>query len=133
MFSLIIFFFFVLLRQRPPRSTRTDTLVPYSTLFRSGTCRFRDRMTPARPRLGAAVPAQGCADAAIHPPASGGDGSSDGRRCSLRLSAAADDHGRAGRRHLSGFRADSKGVGVGKRVQGRGHTGGRRINKKKKK
>src|SRR3546814_13243674 len=95
MFSLIIFFFFVLLRQRPPRSTRTDTLVPYSTLFRSGTCRFRDRMTPARPRLGAAVPAQGCADAAIHPPARGGDGSRDGRRCALRLSAAAADTGRS--------------------------------------
>src|SRR3546814_16435635 len=28
-------FFFVMLR-RPPRSTRTDTLFPYTTLFRSG-------------------------------------------------------------------------------------------------
>src|SRR3546814_1329993 len=27
--------FFFLLRRRPPRSTRTDTLLPYSTLFRS--------------------------------------------------------------------------------------------------
>src|SRR3546814_14952479 len=27
--------FFVLMRRRPPRSTRTDTLVPYTTLFRS--------------------------------------------------------------------------------------------------
>src|SRR3546814_3285438 len=26
----------VLLRRRPPRSTRTDTLFPYTTLFRSG-------------------------------------------------------------------------------------------------
>src|SRR3546814_10601561 len=26
---------FVLMRRRPPRSTRTDTLVPYTTLFRS--------------------------------------------------------------------------------------------------
>src|SRR3546814_7451188 len=24
--------------RRPPRSTRTDTLFPYTTLFRSGTC-----------------------------------------------------------------------------------------------
>src|SRR3546814_15119292 len=24
--------------RRPPRSTRTDTLVPYTTLFRSGSC-----------------------------------------------------------------------------------------------
>src|SRR3546814_20451393 len=30
------FFFFVVLRiRRPPRSTRTDTLFPYTTLFRS--------------------------------------------------------------------------------------------------
>src|SRR3546814_12662249 len=29
------FFFFLMLR-RPPRSTRTDTLFPYTTLFRSG-------------------------------------------------------------------------------------------------
>src|SRR3546814_13910003 len=29
-------FFFVLLIRRPPRSTRTDTLFPYTTLFRSG-------------------------------------------------------------------------------------------------
>src|SRR3546814_11928711 len=26
----------VLMRRRPPRSTRTDTLLPYTTLFRSG-------------------------------------------------------------------------------------------------
>src|SRR3546814_20582248 len=30
----IVFFFFLMIR-RPPRSTRTDTLVPYTTLFRS--------------------------------------------------------------------------------------------------
>src|SRR3546814_13731909 len=29
-----MFFFFVMIR-RPPRSTRTDTLFPYTTLFRS--------------------------------------------------------------------------------------------------
>src|SRR3546814_19009217 len=29
------FFFFVLMIRRPPRSTRTDTLFPYTTLFRS--------------------------------------------------------------------------------------------------
>src|SRR3546814_18837705 len=31
---LHIFFFFLMIR-RPPRSTRTDTLFPYTTLFRS--------------------------------------------------------------------------------------------------
>src|SRR3546814_14962608 len=32
---LAVFFFFLMIR-RPPRSTRTDTLFPYTTLFRSG-------------------------------------------------------------------------------------------------
>src|SRR3546814_4354950 len=32
--SFIIYFFFLMIR-RPPRSTRTDTLFPYTTLFRS--------------------------------------------------------------------------------------------------
>src|SRR3546814_13394050 len=32
--SLSLIFFFLLIR-RPPRSTRTDTLFPYTTLFRS--------------------------------------------------------------------------------------------------
>src|SRR3546814_769260 len=30
--------FFVLVQRRPPRSTRTDTLFPYTTLFRSPCC-----------------------------------------------------------------------------------------------
>src|SRR3546814_2874147 len=33
--SCIMFFIFFLLIRRPPRSTRTDTLFPYTTLFRS--------------------------------------------------------------------------------------------------
>src|SRR3546814_2136624 len=45
--------------RRPPRSTRTDTLFPYTTLFRSATCtsgnqhattRSRDASPPGRPR-----------------------------------------------------------------------------------
>src|SRR3546814_3188430 len=32
--SATVFFFFLMIR-RPPRSTRTDTLFPYTTLFRS--------------------------------------------------------------------------------------------------
>src|SRR3546814_17854732 len=32
---LLLFFFFFLRILRPPRSTRTDTLFPYTTLFRS--------------------------------------------------------------------------------------------------
>src|SRR3546814_15118871 len=34
MYALFIMFFFLMIR-RPPRSTRTDTLFPYTTLFRS--------------------------------------------------------------------------------------------------
>src|SRR3546814_7551331 len=32
--------------RRPPRSTRTDTLFPYTTLFRSIAKRFQTRCTP---------------------------------------------------------------------------------------
>src|SRR3546814_12827452 len=32
---LVYYVFFVLMIRRPPRSTRTDTLFPYTTLFRS--------------------------------------------------------------------------------------------------
>src|SRR3546814_18116942 len=32
---MVIFCFFFLMIRRPPRSTRTDTLFPYTTLFRS--------------------------------------------------------------------------------------------------
>src|SRR3546814_5268803 len=33
--SFFCYFFFFLMIRRPPRSTRTDTLFPYTTLFRS--------------------------------------------------------------------------------------------------
>src|SRR3546814_11319565 len=33
---LYVFLLFFLMIRRPPRSTRTDTLFPYTTLFRSG-------------------------------------------------------------------------------------------------
>src|SRR3546814_18378495 len=37
----LVFVFFFLMIRRPPRSTRTDTLFPYTTLFRSPTaCPF---------------------------------------------------------------------------------------------
>src|SRR3546814_18290247 len=38
------------MRRRPPRSTRTDTLFPYTTLFRSGQC--IDRGRAHRPETG---------------------------------------------------------------------------------
>src|SRR3546814_14104241 len=33
--SIVMYIFFFLMIRRPPRSTRTDTLFPYTTLFRS--------------------------------------------------------------------------------------------------
>src|SRR3546814_16317869 len=45
--------FFLMIR-RPPRSTRTDTLFPYTTLFRSERPRARD---PARKRASEVPPA----------------------------------------------------------------------------
>src|SRR3546814_17840758 len=56
--SLVIFFFLSI--RRPPRATRTDTLFPYTTLFRSRT-----------PRLG--IPREGhdiCPRAPLPPPGS---------------------------------------------------------------
>src|SRR3546814_12604575 len=40
--SLFDCFFFLMIR-RPPRSTRTDTLFPYTTLFRSGVAHWIER------------------------------------------------------------------------------------------
>src|SRR3546814_13975877 len=45
----MFFFFFFLMIRRPPRSTRTDTLFPYTTLFRS-------RILAARAMLPVSVP-----------------------------------------------------------------------------
>src|SRR3546814_12417482 len=42
-------FFFLMIR-RPPRSTRTDTLFPYTTLFRSLNAQSGDRL-PLSPKL----------------------------------------------------------------------------------
>src|SRR3546814_3134657 len=56
-FRVVSLVFFFLMIRRPPRSTRTDTLFPYTTLFRSGSgpARFR----PLAARDGHAVDAQG--------------------------------------------------------------------------
>src|SRR3546814_5380357 len=40
LFIYLLLFFFLMIR-RPPRSTRTDTLFPYTTLFRSADKRTR--------------------------------------------------------------------------------------------
>src|SRR3546814_3031943 len=43
-YSLVLHYFFCLMIRRPPRSTRTDTLFPYTTLFRS----FSERYSSCR-------------------------------------------------------------------------------------
>src|SRR3546814_10355999 len=66
---MILLFFFVLMIRLPPRSTRTDTLFPYTTLFRSApsppAASARTRQGPhkpsshwgrARPNAGACPP-----------------------------------------------------------------------------
>src|SRR3546814_18956174 len=56
MCCVIVLIFFLMIR-RPPRSTRTDTLFPYTTLFRSGLVEGRaiDRFAFRRRQL---MPAQ---------------------------------------------------------------------------
>src|SRR3546814_3309723 len=51
---VIICLVFLLMIRRPPRSTRTDTLFPYTTLFRSAAC------TACRCRGAAALPGNLC-------------------------------------------------------------------------
>src|SRR3546814_12127686 len=53
---LVSIWFFCLMLLRPPRSTRTDTLFPYTTLFRSGCAVLRQ---------GACSPFQGAASCAF--------------------------------------------------------------------
>src|SRR3546814_1224552 len=43
---MIVFVFLMI--PRPPRSTRTDTLFPYTTLFRSSSCRSCSPRPPTR-------------------------------------------------------------------------------------
>src|SRR3546814_12288741 len=52
--SFISFFFFLMIR-RPPRSTRTDTLFPYTTLFRSLTGHVWPAVLGLGPRTSAAI------------------------------------------------------------------------------
>src|SRR3546814_15679548 len=72
-FILRICLFCILMIRRPPRATRTDTLFPYTTLFRSG----------AGPAANGAVPAR----ARGHPGRAGGPGPAPARpgRVDVRL------------------------------------------------
>src|SRR3546814_1552524 len=58
----MLLFFFLMIR-RPPRSTRTDTLFPYTTLFRS----LRHRRTPGTPADEAGLPGTSAPPPALKP------------------------------------------------------------------
>src|SRR3546814_7534786 len=42
---------FLLIMRRPPRSTRTDTLLPYTTLCRSRSCRAKSRQPSGKSKV----------------------------------------------------------------------------------
>src|SRR3546814_6570553 len=48
----MLYFIFFLMIRRPPRSTRTDTLFPYTTLFRSWSFWHEQDAAAASPRAG---------------------------------------------------------------------------------
>src|SRR3546814_11652537 len=89
--TCILFFFFLMIR-RPPRSTRTDTLFPYTTLFRS--LRRADLCQP-RARLRALLDALADPQPALYPVPAGGQGGGLVRRAVLRgTEAPAGQRGR---------------------------------------
>src|SRR3546814_12399789 len=70
-FIIIILYYidcvFVLLIRRPPRSTRTDTLFPYSTLFRSKMPPGSSMRNRRRPTGGASDVVRASSTIAYHP------------------------------------------------------------------
>src|SRR3546814_13294488 len=110
----IVFVFLFLMIRRPPRSTRTDTLFPYTTLFRSTSSTWRwptSRCASARRRRPRATSTW---------PRSSRRPKSPTRRRSIRATAS------SARTRTS----DRKSVVLGKSVSVRVDLGGRRIIKK---
>src|SRR3546814_18400739 len=66
--DVFVLFFFLMIR-RPPRSTRTDTLFPYTTLFRSG--RRADARPHHRDPQGHPRPVRGAPPGDDHRPGAG--------------------------------------------------------------
>src|SRR3546814_15483369 len=122
------YLFFFLMIRRPPRSTRTDTLFPYTTLFRSVPARIRrDRRQRSRPRseFGSTGSQQAAESGGLQ---------RDGKRGRPAPVHArhAGLHRRAGRRPRQGLgpprrdtgRGDRKRVVEGKGVEVRDNQGG---------
>src|SRR3546814_4237670 len=83
LFVVVCFFF--LMRRRPPRSTRTDTLFPYTTLFRSA----------ARPPLPHAGEGLACRPSAmlLVPPSRAGEGlNAEGTRVRGKSAGRSEEH-----------------------------------------
>src|SRR3546814_16595499 len=74
--SVSIFYVFFLMIRRPPRSTRTDTLFPYTTLFRSPTAGDLKSLTGR----GVTASVDGEDDGGIHATGDGDDGFFHGKR-----------------------------------------------------
>src|SRR3546814_13238277 len=108
--------------RRPPRSTRTDTLFPYTTLFRSQE-HPRIRPGPAARRTRRTAPAR-----RAHAPA---HARRDGRPApAARPGQRAAALGRIRPRAFDGAVGDRKSVVLGKSESVRVNLGGRRIIKK---
>src|SRR3546814_9362929 len=60
---MLVGYIFFLMRRRPPRSTRTDTLFPYTTLFRAVRAPHTSREYTSRPI--SSVPIQCAADGGL--------------------------------------------------------------------
>src|SRR3546814_20795246 len=114
--------------RRPPRSTRTDTLFPYTTLFRSTEYPYR-RETAGRRALQRTRPASGRVRPADRAAQRRLFARRFERRCALRRPLARSGSGRAGGAECPP--GDRKSVVEGKSVSGRVGLGGRRNVKKK--
>src|SRR3546814_11165450 len=126
---LCVRLFFLMIR-RPPRSTRTDTLFPYTTLFRSG-------------QTGSETSRQACSKSCGQTCCGKKTGCEKTGRAKSSCTEGAhrggqtgypDEHDELCRRPDPGRHANSrdrKSVGEGQNVSVRVDLGGRRINKKK--
>src|SRR3546814_16989563 len=137
--------------RRPPRSTRTDTLFPYTTLFRSGAggrchrdCAGDRRQDPPEPVLGLLLQSGWHSARRLRPAQPGdrrrGDGIEFGIGADQRVAAetlAAAENGTRGSSSWvtikQGVMPDRKSVVKGKSGSVRVDLGGRRSIKKKKK
>src|SRR3546814_17911614 len=135
-FRVSLFFFFFLMIRRPPISTRTDTLFPYTTLFRSNRRTHRGRLSDPegqsglgrRQGPGARAPHSGYGRRARANPDRREPGFRPRSGSRLRRRPGAG-RGRAGRADMR-RRRDRKSVVEGKSVSVRVDLGGRRCIKK---